>query len=126
MKPIYLFDVASQYNQWLSARQSVLAQNIANASTPGFKTMDVKPFAEAISEARVEMARTDKAHFYLDSEAGAETEIDAVAGQHSNYSGNNVSLEREFEKSGEVNRSFALNIGLLKAFNRMLLASAKG
>jgi flagellar basal-body rod protein FlgB len=42
------------------------------------------------------------------------------------HSGNSVSMEQELIKAGEVNRSFALNAGILKAFHRMLLASAKG
>ena len=42
------------------------------------------------------------------------------------HSGNSVVLEQELIKAGEVNRSFALNAGIIKAFHRMLVASARG
>jgi flagellar basal-body rod protein FlgB len=41
------------------------------------------------------------------------------------YSGNNVSLEQELIKAGEVNRAFRLNTSVAKAFHRMLLTSAR-
>ena len=41
------------------------------------------------------------------------------------HSGNSVSLEQEMIKAGEVNRAYALNTSVVKAFHRMLLASAK-
>jgi flagellar basal-body rod protein FlgB len=126
VNPVYLFDLASRSNHWLSVRQSVVGQNVANASTPGFKSMDVKPFVEELSMAQLDMARTNRAHLPLESEAIAEPEVDAAASDQTNYSGNNVSLEREFQKSGEINRAYALNTGLLKTFNRMLLLSSKG
>ena len=41
------------------------------------------------------------------------------------HSGNSVSLEQELIKAGEVNRAYRLNTSVVKAFHRMLLASAK-
>lgn len=35
MGPVNLFDLASRQSQWLAVRQSSIAGNIANASTPG-------------------------------------------------------------------------------------------
>jgi flagellar basal-body rod protein FlgB len=43
-----LLDLAERRLQWLGARQSVLAQNVANADTPGWTVQDVKPFAEML------------------------------------------------------------------------------
>jgi len=36
---------------WLESRQRVLAQNIANADTPGYRPRDLRPFAEALAPA---------------------------------------------------------------------------
>ena len=126
MTPIYLFDVMSQHNSWLSARQSLVAQNVANASTPGFKALDVKAFTETLDQTRLDMAQSQKAHFSLGAEAIIEPEIDAEAAGETSHSGNNVALERQFAKSGEIARSFALNTGVMKSFHRMLLLSTKG
>ena len=37
---------------WLSGRQSVLAQNVANADTPGYQARDMKPmdFAALVAQ----------------------------------------------------------------------------
>ncbi|MCB9948877.1 MAG: flagellar basal body rod protein FlgB [Rhodospirillaceae bacterium] len=34
---------------WLSQRQVVLAQNIANADTPGYQAQDIQPFADVVA-----------------------------------------------------------------------------
>jgi flagellar basal-body rod protein FlgB len=40
-------------------------------------------------------------------------------------SGNSVSVERELIKADEVNRAYALNTNVVKAFHKMLLMSVK-
>lgn len=40
------FQMASRRMEWLSGRQEVVAQNIANANTPGYAGQDVQPFDE--------------------------------------------------------------------------------
>jgi len=37
-----VFDALSRKMGWLSQRQNVLAQNVANADTPGFKPLDME------------------------------------------------------------------------------------
>ena len=39
-----IFDLAARQESWLLARQRVVAQNSANANTPGYKALDIKPF----------------------------------------------------------------------------------
>lgn len=45
-----LFDVIARKMDWLSQRQKVLAQNVANADTPGFLPSDLKegPFERMV------------------------------------------------------------------------------
>ncbi|MGL4395226.1 MAG: flagellar basal body protein [Hyphomicrobium sp.] len=125
MKPVFLFDTLSQNNRWLSQRQSVVAQNVANASTPGYKTRDVKPFSETLDDTMLAMARTDKAHFGADEQHAVNVDVDIEAEGNALHSGNNVGLEREFGKAGDISRSYALNTSILKSFNRMLQLSTK-
>ncbi len=51
---------------WLSERHQLLASNLANADTPGYRPKDLKPvgFAELIQKAvaSLRMRRTDSAH----------------------------------------------------------------
>jgi len=46
---IALFDLAEKRLTWTAQRQSVLAGNIANANTPGYRARDLKPFAAALA-----------------------------------------------------------------------------
>jgi flagellar basal-body rod protein FlgB len=126
MGPIHLFDIASQNNQWLSARQAVIAGNIANANTPGYQTLDLQPFEEVLRATSLQMVATKPGHMAPESSTsgGAETRIgstwDIV------HSGNSVSMEKELMKAGEVSGAYSLNTSIMKAFHRMMLTSARG
>jgi flagellar basal-body rod protein FlgB len=126
MGPIHLFDVASRVNHWLTVRQSAIAQNVANANTPGFKAQDVKPFASTLEAMSLAMASTRAGHMAYAPTADARTQIDPDEGTQVLHSGNTVNLESEMSKASEVNRAYALNTSVLKAFHRMLMTSAKG
>ena len=57
---IGLFDLAEARMAWVDRRQQVLAQNIANADTPGYKPRDVTPFASQL-ESVLALTRPDPA-----------------------------------------------------------------
>ena len=44
-----LFDLADRRLAYLQHRQQVLAQNVANANTPGYRARDLEPFAAALA-----------------------------------------------------------------------------
>jgi len=126
MEPIYLFSLASRHNQWLAVRQSAIAGNVANANTPGFKALDAQPFEAVLESTRLTMASTRSGHLAPTPSTHQVTEVGNDEGWEVTHSGNTVSLDQELIKAGEVNRSFALNAGILKAFHRMMMASARG
>jgi flagellar basal-body rod protein FlgB len=127
MHSLYLFNIASQHNNWLSTRQTLLASNIANANTPGYKSLDLQPFEKAMENAKLQMAATEVGHLKLDP---ASTMTDMTTGRSASWeiynSGNNVSLEQELMKTGEVRRAYTLNTNILKSFQRMLASVARG
>ena len=126
MSSIYLFSLASQRNQWLSLRQETISGNVANANTPGYAARDVQPFEAVLQSERLSIAASDPAHLVQSTEP-ADGVAESQAGNWQTYnSGNSVSIEKELVKAGEVNGAFALNNNVVKAFHRMLLASAKG
>jgi flagellar basal-body rod protein FlgB len=58
-----IFSVAQQRLAWTSERQAVLAQNIANLSTPGYKTKDILNFQMMLAGTTgVQPVRTDPHH----------------------------------------------------------------
>lgn len=120
-----LFNVISRHNQWLSVRQSTIAGNIANANTPGFRAQDVQPFEMAVEQARLAMAATQPGHIATGGPTVVATEVRREAPWETSLSGNNVTLEQELMKAGEVNRAYRLNTSIAKVFHRMLMTSAR-
>jgi flagellar basal-body rod protein FlgB len=124
--PVHLFDLASQQARWLGVRQMIVAENVANANTPGFKSSDVTPFEDVYNNTELTMTATHSGHIGAD-----QSELDAVAIREQNpweitHSGNSVSIEQEMIKAGEVNRAYSMNTSIRKAFHQMLMTSLKG
>jgi flagellar basal-body rod protein FlgB len=87
-----------RYMDLLSARQKLVASNIANAETPGYKTKDFDFQAE----------------FRSLIEGGAPRVIE-VEGLKVNNDGNNVSLDREARLLAENGLRFSAVSNLLRA-----------
>lgn len=126
MRPIHLFDITSQHNQWLANRQSLIASNIANANSPGYQGLDLKPFEEVLTTTKLAMTTTRAGHMQPDpptSAASAEKRFgsswDVV------HSGNSVTVEKELMKAGEVNAEYSLSTSIIKSFHKMLLTSSR-
>jgi flagellar basal-body rod protein FlgB len=126
MGPVYLFDLVSRRNQWLSVRQSAIAGNIANANTPAYRARDVEPFSAALDAARVGMTATRQGHLPTPGAGQPNVQVSDGETWETQHSGNTVSLEQELLKAGEVSGAYRLNTGVLKAFHRMILASSRG
>ncbi len=82
----------------LSARQKLVASNIANADTPGFKTRDL-----------------DFASEFQNSLNGFEPQSAEVTGLKTKNDGNNVSVDRESRLLAENALRFNLATQLLRS-----------
>ena len=125
MQPIQLFELASKQADWLSVRQSVVAGNLANANTPGFKAKDVSPFQAVLETTGMRMAATQPGHFTETEMAGRVVETKPNEEIGVQESGNTVGISEELMKEGQVKRDFELNAGLVKAFHRMMLMTVR-
>lgn len=86
--------------RWHQARQSVLAQNIANADTPGFRPSDIKPIdsqagVRALSVSSVAAARTHSAHISGPALQGGSFDRTSEKGWETTPAGNAVVLEEQ-------------------------------
>lgn len=126
MSQIYLLQLASQQAKWLTARQTMIADNIANANTPGYRAKDIRPFSEVLDQTQITMAATSPAHIVPASEelAAAARSSDNEATDMT-ISGNSVSLEQEMMKEGDINRSYTINTNIKRAFHQMMLSVLK-
>ena len=126
MSDMAFFDLAARQASWLAARQSVIAGNVANAHTPGFKAKDLRAFEDAVARTKLTLSATAPAHLRAQDAASRIGDAREIAGWDTHYSGNSVSFEQQMSLAGETSRRHALNTGLSKAFHRMYLASVKG
>ncbi len=125
LSDIYLFQVASQKSHWLSARQTTVASNVANASTPGYRALDLKPFSSLLDASPITMALTNASHVAPDAsplESIQEVETDPT---EQSLSGNTVNLEQQMITLGDVGRDFSMTAGIRRAFNQLILAALK-
>lgn len=125
MQPIQFFELASRQAEWLSVRQSVVAGNIANANTPGYRAKDVSPFQSVLENTGIRMAATNPMHFTEASLSSEITEVEPNKDVGEQISGNTVGLAEELMKQGQVKREFELNAGLVKAYHRMMLMTVR-
>ena len=98
---------------WLTQRQDMLTQNVANADTPGFSARDLKPldFTDELRKAANPMQgtggllTTDPRHIAINNRSSAFDNFqsnDVEAGP----SGNTVSLEQEMIKVSDTEAQF--------------------
>jgi flagellar basal-body rod protein FlgB len=112
-----LFALADKRLAWVDTRQSLLAQNIANADTPHYQSRDVKPFALALAQAGVALARTNPAHLAppRNGAFGASALIAELSPD-----GNAVSLDKELVKVADTDGVHELVTNLNKKYQNLL------
>lgn len=103
------FQLASQRMQWLGANQKVVAENIANADTPGFKARDVSPFSEMVDGARSGgIKTTHTAHISSNGQTGGVRVTSDESPWERSIDGNSVVLEQQTLKSSEISESYQM------------------
>jgi flagellar basal-body rod protein FlgB len=96
---ISLFQALGEKMRWHQERQGVLAENIANADTPGFIERDLKAFSfddEMTSMASLTMSTSSPTHMQATSGGGRFGDLSAPF--EVTPSGNAVTLEDEMMK----------------------------
>ncbi len=113
---IGLFDLAEQRLAWADRRQAVLALNIANANTPGFKPHDLRPFAATLADANiVAPARTQPNHLMGTAAARAPNEV--VDRRHmQSPDGNAVALDEQLVKVADTETTHSLVTSIYKKY----------
>ena len=92
--------LAERRMQWLQARETVLAGNVANADTPGYVAKDVAPFQGVLqSQMTMMLAQTEAGHLPGHSGSAGARRV----GGPSSPDGNAVELETELEKVADTN-----------------------
>lgn len=94
---IGLFQLADRRLAWVDKRQQVLAQNVANANTPGYEPRDLASFGGVLKS--LGMTTTSPVHIAAAGDAARS----AVSGVPDRAPGGNaVSIEREMSKVADT------------------------
>lgn len=133
LNDIPLFSMLRGRLGYLTQRQQVIAQNVANASTPGFVAHDLKPFSFA---AQVQTAGTLRPTAPSQTSAGhmagtvSQGQRDSIfksveaPDSETTLNGNRVVLEEQMIKMTEARMSYDAAIGFYqKSLNLLRMAS---
>lgn len=126
VEPVYLFSLIERQQSWLTARQTLVAQNVANANTAGYRAADLVPFAKVLDHSALQMSGSHGMHIQTSAADQASALRKPSAGWEVSYSGNSVSLEQEMIKAGEIRGAYSLDTSIKKAFHNMWMMSVKG
>ena len=103
------------------ARMAAIAENVANADTPGYKAKDMPAFSAVFADHGGDMRSTRAGHL---SQPATSTlpKPDLVRG-HEAPNGNSVSLEAEMVKSVEARQSHDMALAIYRATSEVIRAS---
>ncbi len=119
-----IFAMITKRMAWLGQRQQVLARNIANSDTPGFKPRDVKPLdfqRLAQSEARgLGVSLTNARHLTGGPRSPGFSETTQNQPRATNLAGNAVVIEEQLMKVSETVMNYQLMTNLYRKHLNMI------
>ncbi len=105
-----VFAIAEKRLSWIDQRQSVLAQNIANANTPGYAARDVTSFSDFLARS----AQPTAGNGLVQSVSLTSPQTVTAAG--TSIDGNSVALDEQLEKVAETDTAHQLATNLYKKY----------
>ena len=118
----------------LSERQRLIAQNVANSETPGYKPQDTAPFSFRAQMQSVALtqagspARTQAAHMsgtVRRPMGGAATKVVTTADSETTLDGNSVVLEEEMMKMSQARIDYDAAVGFYQKSLALLRTAAR-
>ncbi|GAA6208908.1 FlgB family protein [Cognatishimia sp. WU-CL00825] len=116
-----VFKMAHAMAVHAAARQNVVAQNMANADTPGYVARRVVPFATQLRARTgpVGLQATRAAHLTAEQMGTHSPAVFLDQGQSKDPNGNNVTLESEMMQAVEVKQQHDRALAIYKAWLKM-------
>lgn len=110
-------------------RQSVIAQNVAHADTPGYRAQDIRPFSEVYGRTadRLTLRMTHAGHLPGRAAPGFAAGLTAVdrSAASGNMNGNSVSLEHEMVEAATTRLGYETALGVYSSL-RAITRAARG
>ncbi|MEK7800918.1 MAG: flagellar basal body rod protein FlgB [Pseudomonadota bacterium] len=130
---ISLFQAMNAKMRYLSQREKIISQNVANADTANYNAQDLAKvdFSKMLANvsghkmnvSNVSMATTNSNHLMPDGTPQNPKVIDNKKPYEVNPSGNGVDLEEQMLKSNDVQLNYSLMVNLYKGQMDMIRTS---
>jgi len=124
LSKIKLFSALENKMDYIGARQSVIARNIANANTPGYRPVDLKKvnFAKMVDQqSGISMSTTNSGHI---SASTSNTGTFASQNQKTFYettpTGNSVVIEEQMLKMSKNSMDYSATTSLYKKMTQLI------
>lgn len=114
--------VMSEKMSYLGQKQSVQAQNVANANTPGFKAKEIVPFTfdDAMKDVQKGMVTTNEQHIVPASMAGVNAGTKKARSFETVPSGNSVDLEQQMMEVSKTTMDYQASASILHKFMTLI------
>jgi|SRR5580658_2970505 flagellar basal-body rod protein FlgB len=113
-----LFSAITRKMSWLTSRQRVLAENVANVDTPQYKAADLRPldFRNELAQlqGKLQPKATDPNHLSGTIPASSAEEQTVAEPVERDINGNTVSIEDEMMKVSDTMADYQLMTSLYK------------
>ncbi len=123
-----VFDLLSQKMSYLSRKQAVLAENVANVDTPKYQQLELKPFSfgDALKQAGTGMRVTDPRHIVPGSMAGANAQTVRSKDTEVLPSGNTVDVEKQMMEVSKTSMDYQTMTSLYRKMTQLFKIAIKG
>lgn len=109
-----IFQTAGAMARHAGARQAVVAQNVANANTPGYRAQTIAPFTEVFEKTgHGGMHATRTGHIGIDQARGSGAQT-TFSNAEPAPNGNSVSIEEEMLNSVAVSREHNRSLAIYR------------
>jgi len=106
--------MAQDLARYAGDRQSLIARNVANADTPGYRARDLTSFSETYQQEQPTRLRTTRAGHIQPDPAQAAWKSRDIGGEAA-PNGNTVSLEAEMVRAADVRADHDLALTVYKS-----------
>jgi len=118
-----LFTTAGAMARHAGKRQAIVAGNVANADTPGYRTRGIADFADVMDPAAPDAMRATRARHLNGTHPGALPQARVAETTEREPNGNSVSVETELMKGVAARRQHDQALAIYRAGLSLLRAS---
>ena len=118
-----IFRMAGGLAEHAAARQALIAQNIANADTPGYRATELPRFSAAMNDSQSTAMRHTRSGHVAGTGTGPQNYRPELSAGAAAPNGNTVSIETEMMRATEVRHQHELALSVYKSALGILRSS---